>query len=144
MGGKGEIHNSGNWAANLSFIEDEPLKGKFSKDNLLSHPKAEKRRHRPDIATDDQKIETYSHFHVYIPKSGPVILPTMKHEEAREALAKTVSTDTFKRNEAQSALEQWDRNYPPTEEQLQIIQEKLGNGRLSIWLKENFSYPLLQ
>lgn len=144
MGGKGEIHNSGNWAANLNFIEDEPLKGRISKGDLLTHPKAEKRRHRPDIATDDQKIETYSYFHVYIPEKGPVILPTMKRDEAREALAKAASTDTIRRNEAQSALEQWNRNYPPTEEQLQFIQGKLGNGMLSDWLQKNFSKPLLQ
>lgn len=144
LGGRGEIHNSGNWAANLKFREDDPVKGRISLEGLRSHPKAEKRRHRPDRASDDEKIETYSYFHVYIPKQGPVLLPAMKLEEARQTLENLGNKTSDERAVAAKAVSDWEHITPPTPEQLNWVGEQLGNGKLSLYLQKNFANTLIQ
>ncbi len=143
MGGTGEIHNSGNWAANLKLREDDPDKGRISREGLHENRKVEKRQHRPDIARDDNKIETYSYFHVYIPKTGPVTLPTMKLEEARHVL-ENLSVDADLRMDATKAIADWEGITPPTHDDLWLAQTKLGNRILSTYLQKNFATPVLQ
>lgn len=143
MGGTGEIHNSGNWAANLKLREDDPDKGRISREGILVNRKTEKRRHRPDIAGDDEKIETYSYFHVYIPESGPVTLPMMKLEEARHVLEKLSGGGDLEMA-AKKAIADWEVITPPTQGDLQLAQEKLGNGILSRYLQKNFADTMLQ
>ncbi|MDP1722551.1 MAG: hypothetical protein Q8L37_05060 [Candidatus Gottesmanbacteria bacterium] len=138
MGGTGEIHNSGNWAANLKLREDDAEKGRISSRGFVENRKVEKRLHRPDIARDDEKIETYSYFHVYIPDTGPVTLPTMKLEEARHILEHWSGGPDL-RMVAEKAIADWDGITPPTQDDLERAQAKMGNGILSRYLQKNFA-----
>lgn len=118
---KGEIHNSGNWAGDLKTTEEG---GKIDMKNLTENRKAEKRSHRPDIATPENQINTGMHVHVYIPEEGPVILPEMSEQEAIQK----------GRNDI---VEQWKKIPPATIGQAGEIRAKLGGGKLTKWLEEN-------
>lgn len=119
--GKGELHNSGNWAGGLKSTEEG---GKINFQNLDENKKAEKQLHRPDIADSREQIDTSMHVHVYIPEKGPVILPAMSKQEAQQKGRVDI-------------VRQWDEIPPTSPEQLQEIKEKLGNGKLTKWLEEN-------
>lgn len=119
--GKGEIHNSGNWAGGLKSIEEG---GKLDLEKLSENIKAEKKSHRPDIATDRQQINTGMHAHVYIPESGSVILPSMPRGEAIE-------------KGRQDVIAQWDQIPKASPEQVNHVKSKLGQGKLTSWLEEN-------
>jgi hypothetical protein len=121
LGGEGELHNSGNWAQGLKSTEEG---GKFDLENLLENRKAEKRSHRPDIATPEMQINTGMHTHVYIPEKGAVILPEMSKQEAIEK----GRTDIVK---------QWDEIPPANSAQLEEVRIKLSGGKLTQWLEEN-------
>lgn len=131
LGGKGEIHNSGNWAKGLR-TNDEPL-GKLDASELMKNPKVEKRRHRPDIAEIDTSFGTKSHFHVYIPEdNAPVVLPALYHEEVSEKLQAGV--DGKDREALEAIAAQWKAIPPLPKEELLAIKQKLGNGALTHWL----------
>lgn len=119
--GKGELHNSGNWAGGLKSTQEG---GKLNLDNLEENRKVEKRLHRPDIATPENQIGTGMHVHVYIPSEGPVILPEMSKQEAIEKGRMDV-------------VKLWEETPPTTLAQVEEIRAKLGEGKLTNWLEEN-------
>lgn len=119
--GKGEIHNSGNWAGGLKSTEEG---GKLDLEKLSENPKAEKRSHRPDIAEKENQINTGMHVHVYIPSEGPVILPEMSKQEAID-------------KKREDVVKQWEEIPPTNQVQLEEIRIKLSGGKLTSWLEEN-------
>lgn len=119
--GKGEIHNSGNWAGGLKSTEEG---GKLNLEKLAENRKAEKKSHRPDIAAPESQINTGMHVHVYIPSEGPVILPEMSRQEAVEKGRLDI-------------LRQWEAIPSTTPTQLEEIRVRLGEGKLTKWLEEN-------
>lgn len=119
--GRGEIHNSGNWASGLKSKEEG---GKFDLENFEKRRKAEKRSHRPDIAAPEEQIDTGMHVHVYIPESGPVVLPPMSKQEAMEKGREDI-------------VKQWEAIPSMTQEQIAQIREKIGNGKLATWIETN-------
>ncbi|MCL4387088.1 hypothetical protein M1307_01690 [Patescibacteria group bacterium] len=132
--GRGEIHNSGNWASDLKSTEDG---GRVSFQKLEEQRKKEKKSHRPDIAEEDKKINTSMHAHVYIPDfPGPVILSSISLGEARQKkdIAEKQGLPT---QEYESIIKQWEQTPQLTEEKLKMIQDKIGNGKLTNWLKDN-------
>lgn len=120
-GGKGEIHNSGNWAGGLKTTEEG---GKLDLGKLSGNRKLEKRLHRPDIATSEDQFGTGMHVHVYIPSEGPVILPEMSKQEAIERGRGDI-------------VRRWEEIPSTTQTQLEEIRVKLGEGKLTKWLEEN-------
>lgn len=119
--GAGEIHNSGNWTAGLKTVDEG---GTLSLEGLEEHAKKEKRAHRPDLQTGKSDFGTSMHVHVYIPedKTSPVVLPKMSEKEARE-------------KEEKGIVAQWEEIPSMTQEQITEIREKIGNGKLTDWLK---------
>lgn len=133
LGGKGEIHNSGNWAKGLR-TSDEAL-GKLDAVALRENPKVEKRRHRPDRARADESFGTKSHFHIYIPEGeGPVVLPAMYHEEVTDKLQ---SAQGDERAALERIARQWKAIRPLPEDELRVIREKIGQGALTNWIKNH-------
>lgn len=125
--GKGELHNSGNWAGGLKSTEEG---GKVDLANLDEHLKAEKRSHRPDIAKKDKQIDTAMHVHIYIPQEGPVILPEMSEQEATQKGKEDI-------------VRQW-KDIPKTSSgQLEEIRLRLSAGKLTRWLEENCKGQLI-
>lgn len=132
LGGKGEIHNSGNWAKGLRTT-DEPL-GKLDVAALRNNPKVEKLSHRPDIAYSDRSFGSKSYFHLYIPEGdGPVVLPAMYHEEVQDKL--NAGAQGPEREALQKIADQWKAILPLPEDELLSIRQKLGNGALTGWLE---------
>jgi len=121
LGGKGELHNSGNWAQGLKSMEEG---GKFDLENLLENRKAEKRSHRPDIAAPGMQIDTGMHTHVYIPEEGSVILPEMSKQEAIKKGREDI-------------VKQWEEIPPANSAQLEEVRIKLSGGKLTQWLEGN-------
>ncbi len=119
--GRGEIHNSGNWASGLKVTQEG---GKLDLEKLSENRKAEKKSHRPDIAEPESQMNTGMHVHVYIPSEGPVILPKMSKQEAIERGRLDV-------------VKQWEEIPPMDQTQLEDIRVKLGEGKLTNWLEEN-------
>jgi hypothetical protein len=119
--GRGELHNSGNWAGGLKSTKEG---GKLDLENLTENRKAEKRSHRPDIAKDENQIGTNMHTHVYLPTEGPVILPEMSKQEAIEKGRMDV-------------IKLWKETPQTTPTQVEEIRTKLGEGKLTKWLEEN-------
>lgn len=119
--GRGEIHNSGNWAPYLKTIGDG---GRLDLQNFQKNRKTEKKSHRPDIATPEKQFDTSMHAHVYIPSEGPVILPPMSKQEAIE------------RGRA-DIVRQWEEIPSTNQAQLEEIKIKLSGGKLTKWLEEN-------
>lgn len=119
--GKGEIHNSGNWAGDLKSTQEG---GKLDLEKLSENPKAEKKSHRPDIAVLENQINTGMHAHVYIPSEGPVVLPPMSKQEAIEKGRLDI-------------VKQWEQIPQLNPAQLEEIKVKLGGGKLTNWLSEN-------
>lgn len=119
--GKGELHNSGNWAGGLKSTQEG---GRVDLENLAKNAKAEKKSHRPDIAAPEDQIGTNMHTHVYLPWEGPVILPEMSKQEAIERGRLDV-------------VKLWEETPPTTLAQVEEIRAKLGEGKLTNWLEEN-------
>jgi hypothetical protein len=119
--GKGEIHNSGNWAPDLKSREEG---GKLNFQKLSEYRNWEKRIHRPDFATSKTQIRTGMHAHVYIPENDSVILPEMSKAEAVERGRGDI-------------VRQWESIPPTSEEGLKEIKTKLGEGKLTTWLENN-------
>lgn len=119
--GRGEIHNSGNWASDLRSIEEG---GKLDLGKLSKNRKAEKRSHRPDIAAFENQFNTEMHVHVYIPSGDRVILSEMSKQEAIEKGREDV-------------IKQWQEIPSMNQIQLEKIRAKLGKGKLTKWLEEN-------
>lgn len=119
--GKGEIHNSGNWAPDLKIIDEG---GKLDLQKFQENRKVEKRLHRPDIATEENQINTGMHTHIYVPMEGSVILPEMSKQEAILRSRRDV-------------VRQWEAILPTSQSQLEEIKTKLGEGKLTQWLEEN-------
>jgi hypothetical protein len=119
--GKGEIHNSGNWAGDLKSTEEG---GKYNFKKLAEYKNWEKRTHRPDIATSNNQINTSMHAHVYIPSEGPVVLPAMSKQEAAA-------------KGRQDIVKQWEEIPPTSPAQIEEIKMKLGDGKLTNWLENN-------
>ncbi|MBI1919350.1 hypothetical protein HYS29_02085 [Candidatus Microgenomates bacterium] len=136
--GRGEIHNSGNWASGLKLKEEG---GKFDLKNFQARRKAEKKLHRPDIAVPEEQIDTSMHVHIYIPESGPVVLPPMSEKEAiqrmNEARQKGEPIEEYKR-----IIEQWENIPNVTLQQIGDVREKIGKGKLANWLLQNTAGPL--
>lgn len=125
--GRGEVHNSGNWASDLKTIGEG---GKLDLENFQEDRSGEKRLHRPDIAASENQINTGMHVHVYIPSEGPVILPEMSKQEAIERGKGDI-------------VKQWEEIPPATQTQLEEIGTKLGGGKLTRWLEENCKGQLI-
>lgn len=139
-GGRGEIHNSGNWAGGLRPATEG---GKLDLDRLRSNIREEKRRHRPDLASDEEKFGTSMHVHVYIPDEGDVvILPPMSKSEAMERLNdardKGESIDQYEK-----VIAQWDAIQPSTPDKIATINERLGENKLNEWLRDNAQGSLI-
>ncbi|MCL5439237.1 MAG: hypothetical protein M1268_04635 [Patescibacteria group bacterium] len=139
-GGRGEIHNSGNWAGGLKTIEEG---GKLSMQELDDNLKKEKKLHRADLETSETRFGTSMHAHVYIPKEGDVVvLPPMSLGEAKskreDAESRGLSTQEF-----DNIINQWEVIPPTSEEQMREIQAMIGNGKLTKWLEENCRGPLI-
>jgi len=126
-GGRGELHNSGNWAGGLKSTEEG---GKLDLKNLAENRKVEKRAHRPDIAAPGNQINTGMHVHVYVPESGPVTLPEMSRDEAVQ-------------RGRQDIVRQWDGIPATTSAQLEEIRLKLNEGKLNKWLEKNCQGKLI-
>jgi hypothetical protein len=126
--GRGELHNSGNWAGGLKSTEEEG--GKLNLENFKENRRVEKRAHRPDIARLENQINTGMHTHIYIPESGPVILPEMSRDEAN------------KKNR-EDIVRQWDAIPAANTTQLEEIRMKLSGGKLTKWLEENCQGKLI-
>jgi len=137
--GKGEIHNSGNWAKGLKPKEEG---GALSLENLRKNRKKEKRRHftRIKIGKDgrleivkepEESFGTSMHVHVYIPLEGEeVVLPEMSKEEALQR----------GRNDI---VAQWDNIKPLTDEQIKDVIDKLHGEKLNQYLEDHFKGNLL-
>jgi hypothetical protein len=125
--GRGEIHNSGNWAGDLKSTEEG---GKLNFKKLAEYRNWEKRTHRPDIAIPPNQINTGMHVHVYIPSEGPVILPEMSKQEAIERGRGEI-------------VKQWEEIPPTSPAQIEEIKAKLGEGKLTNWLEQNCKGKLL-
>lgn len=125
--GRGELHNSGNWAGGLKSTEEG---GRVDLEKLSENRKAEKRSHRPDIAKAEDQINTSMHTHVYIPEEGPVVLPQMSKEEATERGRVDI-------------VKQWEQIPPANQAQLEEIRIKLSGGKLTKWLEDNCKGPLI-
>lgn len=139
-GGRGEIHNSGNWAGDLKSIEEG---GKMSLQELAAHPKKEKKSHRPDIAVPEKAIATSMHAHVYIPESGSVvILPAMSIGEAKER-KEAATKDGLQTEEYDNIIKQWEDIEPLQQEQLAEIRNRIGSGKLNKWLEDNCQGELI-
>jgi hypothetical protein len=121
MENKGEIHNSGNWAVGLKSTKEG---GKLDLEKLTEHRKAEKRSHRPDIANPESQINTGMHVHIYGSERSSTVLPEMSKSEAIEKGRLDV-------------VKQWEEIPPTSPAQLDEIRTKLGEGKLTKWLKEN-------
>lgn len=119
--GRGEIHNSGNWAGDLKSIEEG---GKLNMQKLEENRKIEKRLHRPDLASSENQIRTGMHAHVYIPENGPVVLSEMSKSEAIERGRLDV-------------VKQWEEIPATTPAEIEAIKAKLNEGKLTRWLEEN-------
>lgn len=132
--GKGEIHNSGNWAPDLKTTDEG---GKFNLQNFADKRKAEKRSHRPDIAEPQKQINTGMHAHVYIPETENVVsLPPLSKTEATERM-KQREKEGLPTDEYQKIISQWDAIPSVTQNQLQEVKSKLGEGKLTSWLEGN-------
>jgi hypothetical protein len=130
FGKKGEIHNSGNWANGLKLAESDP-EGKLSRDALLANRKLEKRRHRPDIVSDNDRIDTHTHTHVYIPRSTKIVdLPIMKKAEAAALLTQTDGKGP-RAELYQRVIDHWDRLPKATAVDVDVAQKVLGNDKLT-------------
>lgn len=132
--GRGEIHNSGNWAGGLKTTDEG---GKLSMEDLAKNPKKEKKSHRPDLATSETSFGTGMHVHVYIPEEGEtVVLPKMNIGEAKirreDALKKGLPTEEY-----DTIIDQWNKIPSLTPEKIKEIKDKLGNGKLTKWLENN-------
>lgn len=125
--GKGELHNSGNWAGGLKSTEEG---GKLDLSSLAKNRKAEKKLHRPDIAMPENKINTGMHTHIYLPESGSVILPEMSRDEAVQKGREDV-------------VKQWDAIPSANGAQLEEIRIKLSGGKLTKWLEDNCKGKLI-
>lgn len=136
FGGKGEIHNSGNWAGGLKDVSEG---GALSTENLAQNPKREKKLHRPDlIASKDKDFGTAVHFHIYVPENpnDPVVLPVMSKGEAQDRL-KIAKEQGIAGSTYQAIIDQWDA-IPKTDSATVLdIRNKLGNKALTQWLEEN-------
>lgn len=125
--GKGEIHNSGNWAPCLKSVDDG---GRFDLQNFQKNIKTEKKSHRPDVAASEEQFDTSMHAHVYIPSEGPVILPPMSKQEAIERGRVDI-------------IRQWEEIPPTTPVEVEEIKAKLREGKLAKWLEENCKGKLI-
>lgn len=157
---EGEIHNSGNWTEGFLFAGEKSDIGNVNIDRILQGDiVGEKREHftRFSIGTDGNihPVERYSqgfgkkspksHFHLYMPPNGAVVdLPSMWPWEAYEKMdeARKASQPT---NEFEEVINKWKKVYPATEsqmrkkesfptlsqEQLDVVNQKLGNGKLT-------------
>jgi len=131
--GKGEIHNSGNWAGGLKTTQEG---GKLDMKKFVENRKIEKRTHTQDIGVTQEQIKNRSyvndpfntsiHAQVLLPTEGSVILPEMSESEAKE------------RGKA-DIVAQWGKEVrsDTTPAQLEEIKTKLGEGKLTKWLEEN-------
>lgn len=119
--GRGEIHNSGNWASGLKSTEEG---GKLDLEKFSEDRKGEKRSHRPNMAEPENQINTGMHVHVYIPSEGPVILPEMSKDEAIQKGREDV-------------VKQWEEIPSANSAQLEEIRIRLSGGELTKWLEEN-------
>lgn len=125
--GKGELHNSGNWAGGLKSTKEG---GKFDLEQLAENRRVEKRAHRPDIAQKEDQINTGMHTHIYIPESGPVVLPEMSKDDAVQKGRADI-------------VKQWEEIPSATGAQLEEIRMKLSGGRLTQWLEKNCQGKLI-
>lgn len=139
--GRGELHNSGNWAGGLKATTEG---GALNLEKLTENGNIEKRSHRPNMKTTNSKKEpikytypyvpfgTNMHTHVYLPTKGPVILPEMSEPEAKEK----GRTDI---------VAQWGEEFRPETKLAQVeeIRAKLGEGKLTKWLEENCKGQLI-
>lgn len=127
--GKGEIHNSGNWAGGLKDVSEG---GTLSKENLTKDPRGEKRSHRPDLNLKDKDFGTAVHFHVYVPENpdAPVTLPVMSKGEAQERGRLDV-------------VKQWEEIPQTDMASVLDIRKKLGSRKLTQWLLDEAKGPLI-
>lgn len=125
--GKGELHNSGNWAGGLKSTAEG---GKVDLENLAQNRKAEKKSHRPDLAAPEDQIGTNMHTHVYLPWEGPVVLPEMSKQEAIEKGRLDV-------------VKLWEETPATTLAQVDGIRAKIDDGKLTGWLEENCKGKLI-
>ncbi|MDO8620870.1 MAG: hypothetical protein Q7R31_01165 [Candidatus Levybacteria bacterium] len=135
FGGKGEIHNSGNWAGGLKDVSEG---GTLSTEKLAQNPKMEKKLHRPDLAAKDKDFGTAVHFHIYVPEdpNAPVVLPVMSEGEAQERL-KIAREQRIEGSAYKAIIDQWN-TIPKTDSATVLdIRNKLGNKVLTQWLEEN-------
>jgi hypothetical protein len=145
-GGKGEIHNSGNWAIGLKTIQEDPQRGRLDLEALNGNLKAEKQKHytRVSLAQNEEPnvvqesdFRTGTHFHVYIPFGDkPLTLPPMWPWEAQAKLeaAQIRGEPTII---YEQIIAQWRAIKPLESEQIQTVVNKLGNGQLTSWLENN-------
>lgn len=127
-GGRGEIHNSGNWAGGLKHTEDG---GALDANAIEENPKKEKRSHRPDVSGFND-FGTFMHVHVYIPTDGRVMLPVMSEAEARDRMDNMGSEK--EKAQYRMLLEQWGDIPKTTQEKTDHVRESLGGRNLSNWI----------
>lgn len=152
--GKGEIHNSGNWADALRSTSEKIIDkdgqekgyGSLDLEQAESDRKAEKRSHftRFKVASDGQIIskeplsdlKTKSHTHVYIPfDECPVNLPAMWPWEAQQQL-KEAKANNKPVEKFEKIINQWQSIKPLTQNQISNVVDKLGNSKLTKWLEK--------
>lgn len=141
FGNRGEIHNSGNWADKLQLTEAS-VGGRMSLARLSENRKLEKRSHRPDIALVDAAIDTHTHTHVYIPRSGyTVTLPSMKLEEAQRLLQ---TAGDAEKGPLQAVVDHWTRLPEASVQDVDEAQSVLHHGKLATFIATQLRGPLIR
>ena len=141
FGNRGEIHNSGNWADALQLTDVSPA-GRVSRAGLSENKKLEKRSHRPDIAQDAAALDTHTHTHVYIPRTGyAVTLPSMKLEEAQRLVQ---SAEGVQKDVLQAEIDHWQQLPQVSPDDLALAQSKLQKGKLSTFIATQLRGPLIR
>lgn len=101
LGDRGEIHNSGNWAAGLKFVDEG---GVLSREGIESSPRLEKRAHV--VRYDSESPEPY-----VLENNERIFFPKISQKDAQDSLAqaKKEGLSLEEQKKFEEAIATWDK-----------------------------------